>query len=391
MVIRVKEKNRMMKRREILNVKSRMQAVVWHLASLLLLFIVVVSCKREPLELYHDGRADVQITYDWLSRYGERPDGMTLMMALNGDQINNYDVTHNIDETSMRANSGTYLLTVINKSFGEYSTVTFFNRSSHNDIYAKSKTYYVQSENIWDSGRTYLEQPEKMGVGIDTFTVSNVIDSLIFYDYRDESMADTLHIRRNVVIEPMTTTLKVRVKVRGISYMRSMEGYVTGMADGFYLNQRWRTTDVGTIKLDGWERDLKYENETGRRADGDQEENVGWMTCHVETFGLPHGRELLKDRVPESNYIMLHFTLIDGRTVDFAYKVGKNIRYEGDDGTMQYFYQANVALQLDLVIDYPYYDDGEVPNLPYAQPEGSGQFDAEVEPWGDDVDVDVPM
>jgi hypothetical protein len=367
-----------------------MQTLVLHLASLLLLFTVFASCYREPLELYHDGKADVQITYDWMSEFGHRPDGMTLMLAKDSDQISSYDVTHNIDQTSMRANSGTYKLTVMNNTFAEYSTVNFYNRNSHNDIYAKSKTYYVQSEQIWDNGRTYLEQPEKIGVGIDTFTVSNVIDSLIFYDYREESKTDTIHYRRHVVIEPMTTTLTVRVKVRGISYMRSMEGYVTGMADGFYLNQRWRTRDVGTIKLEGFERDYEYEKEARRRAGEDPEENVGWMTCYVETFGLPHGRELLKDRVPESNYIMLHFTLIDGRTVDFAYQVGKNIRYQGDDGTLEIFYQADVALELDLVIDAPFYDD-EVPLMPYAQPEGTGQFDADVEPWGDDENVDVPM
>lgn len=381
----------MMKRRDILNVRSRMQAVVCHLACLFALLFLTEACNREPLELYHDGKADVQITYDWMSRYGERPDGMTLMLAHNGDAINFSDVTHDIDLTTMRANSGKYLLTVMNKTFGEYSTVSFYNRNTHNDLHVKSKTYYVQTDNIWDSGRTYLEQPEKMGVGIDTFTVSNVIDSLIFYDYREESKIDTVHIRRHVVIEPMTTTLKVRVKVRGIKYMKSMEGYVTGMADGFYLNQRWRTKEVGTIKLEGWRRDTEYERTARHRADGTEEENVGWMVCDVETFGLPHGRELLKDRTPESNYIMLHFTLLDNKTVDFAYQVGKNIRYEGDDGTVQAFYQADVALQLDLEIDAPYYDNEELPDLPYSQPPGTGAFDADVEDWGDDENVDVPM
>lgn len=380
----------MMKRNNILNNRNKMQTLVGHLALLMLLFVMVASCYREPLELYYDGKADAMITYDWMSKYGYRPDGMTLMLAKDSDQISSYDVTHNIDLTSMRANSGKYLLTVMNKTFGEYSTVSFYNRNSHNDIHVKSKTYYVQSEQIWDNGRTYLEQPEKMGVGIDTFKVSNVIDSLIFYDYRDEATPDTIHLKRHVVIEPMTTTLKVRVKVRGISYMRSMEGYVTGMADGFYLNQRWRTKEVGTIKLENWTRDTEYEK-ARRRADEDPEENVGWMLCNVETFGLPHGRELLKDRVPESNYIMLHFTLLDGRTVDFAYQVGKNIRYEGDDGTLELFYQADVALQLDLEIDAPYYDNDDVPILPYAQPEGTGQFDADVQPWGDDENVDIPM
>lgn len=388
----------MKSRNNILNVKGKMQAAAAYLACLFVLLFLTASCYREPLELYHDGKADVQITYDWMSRYHQRPDGMTMMLARDSDLISTYDVTHNIDQSSLRAQSGVYKLTVMNNTFGEYSTVSFYNRNSHNDIHAKSKTYYVQSENIWDNGRTYLEQPEKIGVGVDTFTVSNVIDSLIFYDYREESKVDTIHVRRHVVIDPMTTTLTVRVKVRGISYMRSMEGYVTGMADGFYLNQRWRTREVGTIKLENFERDLEYEKQVARRADGDggdggdeEEENVGWMTCNVETFGLPHGRELLKDRTPESNYIMLHFTLLDGRTVDFAYQVGKNIRYEGDDGTIEIFYQADVALELDLVIDAPFYDDDDVPLMPYAQPEGTGQFDADVEPWGDDENVDVPM
>ncbi len=362
------------------------------LGTLCALFAVmmIASCEREPLELYYDGRADTYITYDWLSEYGEKPEGMTMMLAHNGDSMQIYPPTHNVDYTNdLRLRSGEYKLTVMNKSFGEYSTVRFYERNSHNDIHVKSKTYYIQSEAFWDNGRVYLEQPEKMGVGVDSFHVSSAVDSLIFYDYRETATPDTVHIRRNVVIKPMTTTLKVRVKIRGFSYMRSMEGYITGMADGFYLNQRWRTRDVGTIKLENW----TPENPSAahRAETADSLANVGWMVCSVETFGLPHGRELLKNRVPESNYIMLHFTLLDGRTADFAYQVGKEIRYVGDDGTMDYFYQADVALQLDLEIDAPYYDNDEVPILPYSQPEGTGQFDAEVEPWGDDVDVDVPM
>ena len=389
------------------SVSSKMQTLIQHLASpcsrctlaavanyslFTILFALLISCYREPLELYYDGRSDVQITYDWESVYGDRPDGMTLMLAHDGDSLRLYPPTHNIDITNdLRLPSGHYLLTVMNKSFGEYSRVSFYNRNSHRDIHVKSKTYYVQTENFWDNGRTYLEEPEKMGVAVDTFDVSTVIDSLIFYDYRGTAFPDTIHIRRHEVIQPMTTTLRVRVKIRGISYMRAMEGYITGMADGFYLSQGWRTKEVGTIKLENWERD--YAEEVRRRAvePTDSEANVGWMTCTVETFGLPHGKELLKWRTPESNYIMLHFTLLDGRTADFAYQVGKEIRYVGDDGTLDYFYQADVRLALDLEIDTPYYNNDEVPIMPYSQPEGSGQFDAEVQPWGDDVEVDVPM
>ena len=356
-------------------------------ACLALTVLACLSCQRDPLELYYNGQADIHITYDWETKFGQKPDGMTLMLAHDGDSISYTDISHNVDESTLRLRSGEYRLMVMNNTMGEYSKVNFQNRNSHEKMLVKLKTYYVESENLWDNGRTYMEEPEKIGVGLDTFKIKTSVDSLIFYDYRETAHPDTVHLERHVVIYPMSTTLKVRVKVRGISYMRGMEGYITGMADGFYLNQGWRTSEVGTIKLEGWE----PENRSKTRADEDEESNVGWMTCDVETFGLPHGRELLKDRVPESNYIMLHFTLIDGRTCDFAYRVGKQIRYEGDDGTLTSFLQTDVALELNLDIDTPYYENDEVPILPYAQPEGSGQFDAEVEPWGEDVNVDVPM
>jgi len=360
--------------------------------SLFTLLLVFTSCYREPLELYTNGDADVTLTFDWETRYHERPEGMTLMLAHDGDQISLYDPTHNIDTWRKGLVSGLYLLTVMNKTFAEYGTMKFYNRSSHNDLLARSNTYYISAENQWDHGRTYIEEPERIGVATDTFRITNTIDSLIFYDYRCHVEGDTVHMERHNIVEPMTTTLTVTVKVRGINYMREggLQGYITGMADGFWLNRRWRNTDVGTLKLDNWHRE-DTQAESRRRGDGEQENNVGWMTTTVETFGLPHGKELLRQRTPESNYILLHFTLIDGRTKDFAYLVGQDIHYRGDDGTLEVFDQTDVTLELNLEIDTPYYDNDEVPILPYSQPEGSGQFDAEVAPWGDDVDVDIPL
>lgn len=357
-------------------------------ASLVLVVLACLSCQRDPLELYYNGQADVHITYDWESKFGIKPDGMTLMLAHDGDSITYTDFSNDVDESKLHLNSGEYRLMVMNKTMGEFSKVNFYNRKSYENFMVKLKTYYVESENLWDNGRTYMEQPEKIGIGVDTFRIVNSVDSIIFYDYRETAHPDTVHLKRHVVIYPMSTTLKVRVKVRGISNMKDMEGYITGMADGFYPNQGWRTKEAGTIKLSGW----TPEKRSSTRADEPEEEaNVGWMTCNVETFGLPHGRELLKDRVPESNYIMLHFTLLDNTSIDFAYRVGKEIRYEGDDGTMTSFLQTDVALELNLEIDTPYYENDEVPILPYAQPSGTGAFDAEVEDWGDDVNVDVPM
>ena len=366
----------------------------------LIALLVFTSCYREPLELYDDGRADVHFTFDWMTRFGTIPEGMTFMMAKDNDTISFYDPTYRVLERTEKLTGGTYYITTMNKSFGEYGTMSFYRRNSHRNMIAIANTYHISQETAWDNGRTYMEEPEKIGVATDTLTVTNTIDQLVFRDYRDPSTIDSIHIERRDTILPQTTTLNIHVKVRGIKYMRSLSsggltGYIMGMADGFLVNQRWRRSEVGDIKLTNWK--MGYDDDNIVPNDSLANDSlvkdgyIGWVHTKVETFGLPHGKELLKWRAPQDNFIQLHFTLIDGRTLNFGYPVGLNIRYKGDEGDTEIFAQSDVTLELDLVIDAPFYDDGTVPTLPYAQPEGSSAFEAEVLPWSDDVDVEIPM
>lgn len=367
---------------------------------IVLLLLALISCDRYELELYDDGKADVHFTFDWMSHYGSIPEGMTFMWAHDSDLIAYYDPTYRVLERTDMLASGTYFITVMNKTFAEYGTMSFYRRNSHNDIIAIANTYHISEENAWDNGRTYMEEPEHIGVATDTMEIPKIIDDIIFRNWKDSSTVEDIHLRRHEIIEPMTTTLNIHVKVRGIKYMRSLNnaglsGYITGMADGFLLNQRWRRSEVGDIKLTKWE--MGYDDEHTVPNDSLANDSLvkdgylGWVHASVETFGLPHGKELLKWRTPQDNYILLHFTLIDGRTLNFGYPVGLNIRYVGDNGEMEIFAQTDVKLELDLVIDAPFVNDNEVPILPYAQPSGSSAFDAEVEPWGDDIDIDIPM
>jgi hypothetical protein len=50
------------------------------------------------------------------------------------------------------------------------------------------------------------------------------------------------------------------------------------------------------------------------------------------------------------------------------------------------FNRADVTLLLDLELVAPFIRE---PVLPYAQPEGTGQFDAEVQPWEDEDNIDI--
>ena len=367
---------------------------------IILLLLLLSSCRRYELELYDDGKADVHFTFDWLTRYREVPEGMTFMWAHDGDAITYYDPTYRVTERTERLDAGTYYVTVMNKSFGEYGTMSFYRRNSHDEIMAVANTYHISDENAWDNGRTYMEEPERIGVASDTVQVPKTIDDITFRNYKEPSTQETIHLERKDTILPMTTTLNIHVKVRGIKYMRSLaggglSGYIMGLADGFLLNQRWRRTNVGDIKLTRWKMGYDdynaYPDEALATDSLVRDGYIGWVHTSVETFGLPHGKELLRWRTPQDNYILLHFTLIDGRILNFGYPVGLNIRYRGDDGETEIFTQGDVTLELDLVIDAPFYGDDQVPTLPYAQPSGSSAFDATVEPWGDDVNVDIPM
>lgn len=382
----------------------KLRSLIGHscLIALLALTLFLPSCTRYELELYDDGKAEVHFTFDWLSRFSKQvPEGMTFMWARDNDTITYYDPTYHVYERTDKLPGGTYFVTAMNKSFGEYGTMSFYRRNSHNDLVAIANTYHISEEKAWDNGRTYMEEPERIGVATDTVVVPKTIDDIVFRNYKEPSTVEELvRLERLETILPMTTTLNIHVKVRGIKYMRSLSsgglsGYVMGLADGFLLNQRWRRSNVGDIKLTKWK--MGYDDDKAVPHDSLANDSlvkdgyIGWVHTSVETFGLPHGKELLRWRVPQDNYILLHFTLIDGRVFNFGYPVGLNIRYEGDNGTAEIFTQSDVTLVLDLVIDAPFYNEGQVPILPYAQPEGSSAFDAQVEPWSDDVDIDIPM
>jgi len=394
----------MMKRRNIWNGSNKMQALVWHLASLMLLFIVVASCYREPLELYKQGDSKVTIGYDWddwLKYNSTRPEGIYVMYFKDGNTLTSGNLTHDLKgEIHEKMPNGTYKQMVMTNNFTYYSdreNMSFYNIDDFEKMMAISRTHDITDMNAWDAGRRYLKEPLPIGVAIDSFDVKMDNDGLIFYEYDKDGGVDTLNQERQDTIWPMTTTLTIRVKVRGINYLQApsmggVDGYISGLADGFYFSQKWRRSNVGDIKLNHWRFDGYETSSASRRAEGDTEYKVGWIATDIQTFGLPHGRELLHQRTPQSNFLKLHFLLIDDSTIDFDYDVGKMIRYEGDDGSLDVtFDKANVTLQLDLEIDAHTVGEDEVPTIPYAQPKGTGAFDADVEPWGDDENVDIPM
>ena len=350
----------------------------------LMALLSLASCERYEVESYYTGTANIRVDLDWMKEFGEHPSGMTIILARNGDSITYTDITNDVDHYYLQLKPGEYKMLIFNRTFGEFGSMRFFQTKSFTDIFAYAEKLQRTTED-WDVNADYMREPERIGCAVDTFVVSpDMVDGdFRFVNWRDKMEVSNDTLKLHEVVEPMVTDLNIRVKIIGFKYMADVVGNISGMADGFLLSQAWRRTQFGYHFLDNWSAKAAPEESTDTMS-------VGYITTKVSTFGLPHGRELLSQRLPGYNTLSLCFTLLDGTKHVFRYPVGDKIVYREAE-VNQYFNKTDVTLELDLEIVTPFYEDDEVPNLPYAQPSGTGSFDAEVEPWGDDENVDIQM
>ncbi len=354
------------------------------LLALACLMVLLASCDRYDIELYYKGKADVRVNVDWEKRFGEKPSGMTIMLAKDGDSITFTDISNHVDSYDLELEPGDYKMLIFNRTTGEFGSMRFFQMKSFNDAFAYAQQQQ-RTTDFWDVNVAYMREPEHIGCVADTFTVLPEMTDGNFRFVPWKQMKGDLRETHTLdeTVDPMTTDLFVRVKVIGFKYMASVIGNISGMADGFLLTQAWRRTQTGYHLLDAW-------TSAPAPAESDSVRSVGYITTHISTFGLPHGRELLAQRDSTNNVLSLCFTLIDGTQHVFRYPVGKHIRYRTADEN-GYFSKTDVTLELELLLEAPFFSDSEVPILPYAQPSGTGAFDAEVAPWGDEENIDVPF
>lgn len=359
---------------------------------LLLILLAIASCSRYELEQYYTGKAKVHLDVDWDSLFGERPSGMTVMLAKDGDGIVYTDITNDVHGYDLDLEPAHYKLLIFNRTIGEFGSMGFGQTKNFSEIFSYAK----QEERVtdfWDVNVSYMREPENIGCAVDTFTIlpEMVDDQFRFVNWKEKVEKEEMHTYNiQEVVLPMTTEMYIRVRVIGVKYMASVIGSISGMANGFLLSQAWRRPDQGYHLLNSWKRTpITYEN-------GDSTKSVAYIYTTIRTFGLPRGKELNEQRDSTSNVLSLMFTLIDGTQHVFRYPVGKMIKYRTEEPDTldtsktrgeSYFNKTDVTLELDLIVDAPF----DPPHLPYAQPSGSGSFDAEVEPWGDDETIDIPM
>ena len=376
---------------------NRSSFTAWLCLVVVLLF-VASSCDRRPLEVMEPTKAQVLLNVDWITSFGYKPNGMTVMIWGDGWEKPYTTSTNNVDQVQLDLDPGHYRMIVFNKSFDEFGSLKFTDTDSFENIAVRGADITQYKNGKWDEDVTYMADPEEIGCAVDEFDITDemLLHQVTFYPYEkwiDLRFSNTRWMVNangdfytSVEVKPQITKFNIWVNIEGREYLRSLTGSISGMADGFYMSQVWRTTD---------ERQMLLEPDKWVVTTESHPKGPGLMYYSINVFGLPHGKEFVEDRTPDSNILTLQATLIDGSTRTFTFDVGNSIEYRAVESVID----ANITTEIDadllleLLMDLNLDLDIDI-ELPEVEPESSqtsSGFDAHVEPWDEGETVDIGL
>ena len=354
-----------------------------------LLPVLLSSCERRPLEVEVGNKVLVKVRVKWnvsiVAGNIEPPTGMTVRIWGADNKVAYTESTNN-EFVYASLSPGTYRMVIFNELPSDYleGGMSFFDYDNFDRIALRS-THYSRRAGALAAEALHIVSPEspRMGVAVDTFQVSADMvnkDTLIFMsfdDYRNNGYQATQEYEQLLELQeepfPMTVDLWLKLKVKHHKSLYSMEGSLTGMADGFYLTQVVRTKETGALwfspRHDNWKRE----------SYGEETDETELLYTKVASYGLPNGKELVAERNEADNVLSLRLTLINGSQYDLSYNVGKNIEYITPEGVERRVRYRQDLQNLQLVVELP-----DLIDLPEVDPENSGAgFDAKVDEWED--------
>lgn len=353
--------------------------------SKLLLFILsillLVGCgadnflDRRDFNLPDDNNkqaASVRLDVDWLSAFGTKPSGLSVMAFSDGGQrVSN--ASNTVDSMDLRLSAGSWRMLLFNLTPGEFGSMSFSSLDSYDDVKVSLNQLAESSAKAWAQDNNFLRQPEEFALTTDSMNIAADLTAKDCDTIVNQGTKTVYVYRENP--HTIATTLTVNVKVKGIENARTVEGSIDGMARGYFLTQRHADTSAGTFLLDDWKGKVD-----------DAKDSIGHITTSITTFGLPyHEGEDITRRDSMANVLTLYFLLRDGKTTCvFHYPVGNNFRYVKKENGRD-VETTEQTLSLDITID-----GADFPHLPNVITDNNASgFNAEVDPWQDGGSTEV--
>ncbi len=359
---------------------------------------VSAACDRRELTYDYHPYCDVTVEADW-TEFGETPMGMTVIFYPTDGSKAVTQTTNSVHTTKVSLREGRYNILLFNQSPGEFGTIGFRGLDSYAtaEVFAQesdtSKGWYSKAE-----GEVVAVEPEHFGVAV--FEGFEVTKEMI-----DVQKTNRIASRSTVTLTPKNVVAdgSIIVHVKGIHNLRAVRGSISGMAAGFRMGAFANSEETVTHLLEQWRIVADEGNPT-----------EGVITTDYSTFGMP-GMKLNRlgagvrsavEGMFAHAILDLSLLLVDNQTV-------MRERFQVKDHIEVAEATGNVVLTLEIVEAFADPDNPDAPlvpvrpgdtpteggsttsaiTLPDVKPEGgsSSGFDATVDDWGEEENVEVEL
>ncbi len=337
---------------------------------------VAGSCELRPLTYDYHPYCTVDLDVDW-SEFGELPTGMTAMFYNENGAEPIVHLTNSVHHSQVRLREGRYNVIVFNQSVTEFGSLGFRGMES----YETAEVYVTEKESEWykdEGGKMAGAQPEPFALAV--YEGFEVTEEMV--DAERDSIEYTKGwsgTKSSLAIVPRSIIVKgdIHILVEGIYNLRSVRATLSGVAEDVRMSTGVAGENGVTHLLEGWS-----------MTQDEDDYNLGAIHNSFSTFGHKGMRlsEAVEDSVGDSSEwedvkLGVSVLLVDNKTImDFAFDVADYITVDGTIG------------KIVLTIDIGKGEDGEYPIvLPDVKPAdgNEGGFDATVDDWGDEVNVEV--
>ncbi len=335
------------------------------IAAYICTILMLAACLDKKITYTESPQAKIMLHPNWECEGGlhSKPSGMSVILYNKEAQPEFSDVDNNVDSILITSQQGTKHILLFNQSPSEFGSMHF------NDMNCFDKACVVlqklklrrRANDLWEENTPLMNEPEPLAVSADTITITK--------DMVRESFVNNKTYKVDVCPQLINYKFDIYVKIQGFENIRSVEGSISGLAEGCYLSsgEPLHTTISQYLKS----------NNLVRTRQGDNSEIVNnYIHFNINCFGLPTQKIKKENRKEHDNILKLHFLLRDGKTV-FDYS--KDVTMLIEENT------TNRYLKLKI--------DKDIPNLPNVSPGGETEsgFDAEVLNWeyGGEVEITV--
>ncbi len=278
----------------------------------------------------------------------------------------------------MYAPKGTNEIVVFNQIPIDFGTIDFRNI----DLLSTFQVFATTEENhVWykrPDTELVLRQPEAFATDIyrDFLVTQEMVDSTMNIlaknkEDRDNGIIPTDTVRvTHITLTPTMATKRVKVKVgvKGIHNLLSLRAAIKQMSAGYNIDEHCENGEQSTSVLTEWKSSGGYGN--------------GYVTTEYDVFGF--AEEVSSKTFDYANWngwIYIEALLVDNKTI-------KTFNIPIDGKTLV----SLIGGEIDILIDISKDEDKDIV-LPDVKPEGGsdGGFNAEVEDWDKEENVEIPL